>query len=285
MIDKEIDKFVKMREDIKKDDIIYNQDNLNEKIKTKVSELLFSQLLPYVNNMNEFKVPLKNIVQITETFSQKYKLLTEAQKESIFGLISDNKEIEKIRKECEKNNTLLIKINDNKKTPSNTSTFNAGKDKNIITPNINNDKNKMKNEIMKMLNNNKKNANNESSSINNNINQKNTKPQNNNNNTSSNNNQRTSSIQLGTSSHIQKSNNKPPTPHNTQKNNNNKPNNTNSNNLNSRNLIQKNDIEKSKKEISEKSHMIKEKNISNKDSKNESVESLFGVVLKKIPNK
>ena len=31
--------------------------------------------------------------------------------------------------------------------------------------------------------------------------------------------------------------------------------------------------------------MIKEKNISNKDSKNESVESLFGVVLKKIPNK
>ena len=284
MIDKEIDKFVKMREDIKKDDIIYNQDNLNEKIKTKVSELLFSQLLPYVNNMNEFKVPLKNIVQITETFSQKYKLLTEAQKESIFGLISDNKEIEKIRKECEKNNTLLIKTNDNKKAPSNTSTFNAGKDKNIITPNVNNDKNKMKNEIMKMLSNNKKNANNESSSINNNINQKNTKPQNNNN-TSSTNNQRTSSIQLGTSSHIQKSNNKPSTPHKTQKNNNNKPNNTNSNNLNSKNSIQKNDIEKSRKEISEKSHMLKEKNISNKDSTNESVGSLFGVVLKKIPNK
>jgi hypothetical protein len=283
MIDKEIDKFVKMREDIKKTDIIYNQDNLNEKLKTKVSELLFSQLLPYVNNMNEFHVPLKNIVQITETFSQKYKLLTEAQKESIFGLISDNKEIEKIRKECEKNNTLLIKINDNKKTPSNTSTFNAGKDKNIITPNVNNDKNKMKNEIMKMLSNNKKNTHNESSGINNNINQKNTKPQSNNNNTSSNNNQRTSSIQLGTSSHIQKSNNKPSTPHTTQKNNNNKPNNTNSNNLNSKNSIQKNDIEKSKKEISEKSQMLKEKNISNKDSTNEPIGSPFGVVLKKIP--
>ena len=108
MIDKEIDKFVKMSEDIKKDDIIYNQDALNEKFKTKVSEIFFCQLLSYVNNMNEFKVPLKNIVQITETFSQKNKLLSEAQKESIFGLISDNKEIEKIRKECQKNNILFI---------------------------------------------------------------------------------------------------------------------------------------------------------------------------------
>ena len=279
MIDKEIDKFVKMREDIKKNDIIYNQDELNEKLKNKISELLFSQLLPYVNNMNEFKIPLKNIVQITETFSQKYKLLTEAQKESIFGLIADNKEIEKIRKECQKNNTLFIKTFDNKKAPSNTSTpstTNPGKDKNIKIPNGNNDKNKMMSEIMKMVNNNKKNTNNESSNNNNNTSQKNTNPQ------------RYGSIsQASTSFNIQKNNSKPSAPHNTQKNNNNnnKPNNnnTNANNIIPRSLIHKNDIEKSKKEISEKSQMLKEKNISNKDSTNEPIGSPFGVVLKKIP--
>ena len=274
MIDKEIDKFVKMREDIKKNDIIYHQDEINEKLKNKLSELLFSQLLPYVNNMNEFKVPLKSIVQITETFSQKYKFLTDAQKESIFGLISDEKEIEKIRKECQKNNTLLIKTNDNKKASSNTPTTNPVKDKNIITPNVNNDKNKIMNEIMKMVHNNKKNANNESSSIHNNINQKNT-------NTHTN-----SFSQTASFSNTQKNNNRPSIPHNTQKNNNNKPNNTNANNLNSRNSINKNDIEKSKKEISEKSQMLKDKNISNiskKDSTNEPIGSPFGVVLKKIP--
>lgn len=41
MIDKEIDKFVKMREDIKKNDIIYNQDELNEKLKIKYLNYYF----------------------------------------------------------------------------------------------------------------------------------------------------------------------------------------------------------------------------------------------------
>lgn len=289
MVEQEIDKFAKMREDINKDDIIHNQDSLNEKLKHKLSELLFSQLLPYVNNMNEFKVPLKTIVQITETFSQKYKFLSEAQKDSIFGLISNEKEIEKIRKECQKNNTLVIKNYDNKKTPSNIPTPNPGKDKNIITSIGNNDKNKMMNEIKIKLENNKKNAINENSGTNNSIVKKNTfnfsKHQNNSNNTPSTNIQKNNSNQVASSSNTQKNNNKPSNSHNTQKNDSNKPNNTNTNNLNLKNVIQKSDIEKSKKEISEKNHMQKEKNKSEKDSTNESVESLFGVVLKKIPNK
>ena len=289
MVEQEIDKFAKMREDINKDDIIHNQDALNEKLKHKLSELLFSQLLPYVNNMNEFKVPLKTIVQITETFSQKYKFLSEAQKDSIFGLISNEKEIEKIRKECQKNNTLVIKNYDNKKTPSNIPKPNPGKDKNIITSIGNNDKNKMMNEIKIKLENNKKNAINENSGTNNSIVKKNTfnffKHQNNSNNTPSTNIQKNNSNQVASSSNTQKNNNKPSNSHNTQKNDSNKPNNTNTNNLNLKNVIQKSDIEKSKKEISEKNNMQKEKNKSEKDSTNESVESLFGVVLKKIPNK
>lgn len=296
MVDKEIDKFVKMREDVKKNDIIYNQDKLNEKLKNKLSELLFSQLLPYVNNMNEFKLPLKTIVQLTETFSQKYNFLSDAQKESIFGLISDGKEIEKIRKECQKNNTLLIHNNDNKKAPSVISTPNPSKDKSIITSNGNN---KIMNEIIKFTNNNKKNVNNENSSANNNnnITKKNTndnifKPQNNNNNTSSISIKKNNSIHLTASSNTQNNNNKPSTPNTTQKNNNNKPNNTNINNLNAkkndtnsdlRSIIQKIDIEKAKKELAEKKQMFMEKNKSNKDSTNEPVGNPFGVVLKKIP--
>lgn len=309
MVDKEIDKFVSMRDDVKKNDIIYNQDTLNEKVKHKLSELLFSQLLPYVNNMNEFNLPLKSIVQITETFSQKYKFLSDAQKESIFGLISNDCEIEKIRKECQKDNTLIISNNDNKKTPiNNTQTSNVVKDKNIVTSNGNNDKNKMMNQL-KMATINKKTANNES--LNSSNDKKNTsstpKPQNNNN-TSSSNTQKNSNHQAKPSNTQKNDNNKPTTSHNTQKNNNKPSNKTNINKeaekgkmLDFRNSLNtkikdikvdskittqhNNNIENSKKELSEKGHMLMENNKNNKDSENEPKGNPFGVVLKKVPNK
>ena len=66
----------------------------------KISELLFSQLLPYINNMNEFKVDMKNIVKVTEYFCDKYNFLTEEHQESIYGLLCEDKaKIEKYRKE------------------------------------------------------------------------------------------------------------------------------------------------------------------------------------------
>ena len=120
MISQEIDKFVEMRDDVKKEDILYYPNNLSDKIKTKLSELLFSQLLPYVNNMNEFKLTLRSIVIITETFGQKYKFLSDEHRESIFGLISNNSsEIEEIRKECQNNKTLLKRIENNTKKNNN----------------------------------------------------------------------------------------------------------------------------------------------------------------------
>ena len=70
MIDQEIDKFVTVHDEIKKSDILNGSNEINDKMKFKISELLFSQLLPYVNNMNEFNLGLENIVKITEAFCQ-----------------------------------------------------------------------------------------------------------------------------------------------------------------------------------------------------------------------
>ena len=154
MIDLEIDKFISMHSEIKKYDILYNQGSFNDKTKFKLSELLFSQLLPYVNNMNEFKISIKNIVQITETFSQKYKFLGEEHKDSIYALISNNKvEIEKLRKEFENNSNLLCKIQNKNDKKKNVNTPSSNDSKNNINidnkinqnpspPNIGNNTNK-----------------------------------------------------------------------------------------------------------------------------------------------
>ena len=149
MINQEIDKFVTTHDEISKSDILNGSKEINDKMKYKISELLFSQLLPYVNNMNEFKLGLKNIVKITEAFIEKYKFVEESHKESIFGLISDkHEEVEKIRKECKHNNEFLKIImnndtsknnNKNKDTDLNNKISNEIKSNNIIN-NKNNSK-------------------------------------------------------------------------------------------------------------------------------------------------
>ena len=64
----EIDKFIIIHPEITKDQILSASEDINDKIKITLSELLFSQLLPNVINMNEFNVGLKNIIKITEAF-------------------------------------------------------------------------------------------------------------------------------------------------------------------------------------------------------------------------
>ena len=108
MIMKEIDKFLSNHPEIKIEQMLNGSEDISDKMKFKLSKILFSQLLPYVNTMNDFNVGLKNIVRITETFCEKYKFLGDEHKESIFGLVSDNKdEIERIRKEFKKEKSLL----------------------------------------------------------------------------------------------------------------------------------------------------------------------------------
>ena len=148
MISQEINKFLANHPEIKMDDILYNPEVISDKMKFKLSELLFSQLLPYVNNMVEFKLSHKTIIEITESFSQKYNYLSDEHKETIFGLISNNKEeIEKLRKEFSKNNKVLNnnkentnnKSNNISKTPDTIPNNNINsKDKNSTSKNINN---------------------------------------------------------------------------------------------------------------------------------------------------
>ena len=127
MIDQEIDKFIVCHPEVTKYRILNGLEEINEKMKFKLSELLFSQLLPYVNNMNEFNLGFKNIVPIIEAFSQKYQFLKDEHKEGIFGLFADKREeIEKIRKECQNNNKFIKKINNTCNDKKN--------NKNLVTP-------------------------------------------------------------------------------------------------------------------------------------------------------
>ena len=174
MISQEIDKFIINHPEITKEQILNCSEVITDKMKYKLSELLFSQLLPYVNNMNEFKLELKNIVQITEAFFQKYNFVKDEHKESIFGILSDKKEeIEKLRKESKNKNTFINNnINNSKKnnnnkiydTPGNSNNFekniNNNKINNTIKITSNNDKNTHKSENENENHNQKKNLNN-----------------------------------------------------------------------------------------------------------------------------
>ena len=188
MIAQEIDRFTTCHPEVTKDKILDGSEEISDKMKFKLSELLFSQLLPYVNNMNEFNLGLKNIVQITEAFSLKYKFLKDEHKESIFGLFPDKKEeIEKIRKECKNKNKFINNnniTNNNKKnnqkfeTPGfeNNSKKNNNSNKTPINnfgKNLDNNKNANKNinnnEKKKDLNNNNINSNKNNKLVNDNI--------------------------------------------------------------------------------------------------------------------
>ena len=170
MISKELDKFLASHPETTKNEILNNSGEVSEKLKLKISELLFSQMLPYVNNMTEFKLPLKTIVEIAETFYQKYNYLSDEHKESIYGMISDNRdEITKLRKEYKKNN--INKLLNNNKVNNNKS--NNTQKTQVSNPNhkINSkEKNDINNSTNKTINNNI--HNNQNNKIHNNPNNK-----------------------------------------------------------------------------------------------------------------
>ena len=143
MIEQEIDKFVNTHIEITKSDILNRPENINDKMKFKLSELLFSQLLPYVNNMNEFKLDLKNIVEVTELFCEKYKFLGDEHKESIFGLVSNDKDsIEKLRDEYKKNKSKISNGNEIKNNNITKDYDNNSYNKNVFDKNNSKDVNK-----------------------------------------------------------------------------------------------------------------------------------------------
>ena len=84
-------------------------DQLPEKIVKRIQDILFSQLITYITNMNEFNIAKKYIVQIVDEFTEKYNYLSKDQIQGILLTISpDEKEIEKFRKEYKADNCALF---------------------------------------------------------------------------------------------------------------------------------------------------------------------------------
>jgi hypothetical protein len=161
MIDKELDKFEMLHSEVAKEDVLKGSEDISHKMKFKLSELLFSQILPYVNNMKEFNLGLKNMDYVTEIFVHKYIYLSEEHKEAIYGLMSNDKElIEKFQKEFEKSieNDLKNYNKLNINTPissSNNNNNQTNKKVNIIQKSQNN--NISKNENINSIENNNNN--------------------------------------------------------------------------------------------------------------------------------
>jgi hypothetical protein len=88
------------KSNITKEDILNKNEKINANLSKKISEVIFSQILPFVNNMKDFDMELKDIVGITENFLHKYDYLDEDEKNNVFSLISDNSdEINQLREE------------------------------------------------------------------------------------------------------------------------------------------------------------------------------------------
>ena len=101
LISKELMKYQNVIKD--KNINIFMKNNIPENISKRIEEILFSQLIPSINNMVEFSIDKKIIIKITEEFIHKYDYLKQNKIDSIYNIISDNKEeIEKLKEEIKK---------------------------------------------------------------------------------------------------------------------------------------------------------------------------------------
>ena len=92
---------------------------ITKKIKEKLNEVVFSQLLTYASNMKDFEIDKKIIIKIMDEFIQKYNYLSKNNKDNIYMVITQGEEdIEKLRKEYEpslEDELIEYKKNDEKK--------------------------------------------------------------------------------------------------------------------------------------------------------------------------
>ena len=100
MILKEFKKLEEMNPESKL--VIAKNINVTENIKPKIGEILFSQLLPYVGNMNEFGIKKKYIIKIINDINKRFNFINKANFESILNIVcSTNEEIEQVQKEID----------------------------------------------------------------------------------------------------------------------------------------------------------------------------------------
>ena len=116
MAEEELKKFVKLFPYITLEDINNNK-NFDKKINTKISDVLFSQLLPSITNMLEVTKKNMYAIEIIESFHEKYTYLTEEKMETLFSLIkAEKEEIDRMRNEYIVNKQrITLMENDGKK--------------------------------------------------------------------------------------------------------------------------------------------------------------------------
>ena len=74
--------------------------NVPSNFKGKIGEVMFSQILPYVNHMLEFQIDKKFITKLIMDITNKYNYLSSSSLQAIYNLIfQNNEELEKIQKE------------------------------------------------------------------------------------------------------------------------------------------------------------------------------------------
>ena len=92
--------------------------NLTDKVKNKLNEVVFSQLLTYISNMVDFEIDKRIVLKITDEFKEKYNYLSPSNLDTLYQMISKNKEeIETLRKEYNPSleSELISNKNENKK--------------------------------------------------------------------------------------------------------------------------------------------------------------------------
>ena len=116
-LNKELNKFISFYDDITLNDIEEKNEKITDKIRFKLSDLLFSQLLPYMNNMSQIDIDKQIIEKIIVEFCSKFKYLDEEKINGLLGMVfKENKEIKKIK---EKIKDSIIDYNPDKNNENN----------------------------------------------------------------------------------------------------------------------------------------------------------------------
>ena len=77
-----------------------------ENMKSRIGEVLFSQLLPYVGNMNEVEVDKKVAIKIVDSILEKYPFIDEINKVEIYKMVCAPEEVPKLKEEIQNDETL-----------------------------------------------------------------------------------------------------------------------------------------------------------------------------------
>ena len=136
-LNQEINKFISFYEDVAINDIEENNEKITDKIRFKLSDLLFSQILPYMNNMHQIDIDKLIIEKIIIEFCSKYKYLNEEKIDGLLGMVfKENKEIKKMK---EKIKDYIVDYNSDKDNEINSKKISIRKEKKKKSLNINYD--------------------------------------------------------------------------------------------------------------------------------------------------